>query len=206
MSAGHRVEHDSMGDVLVPSAAMYGAQTQRAVDNFRISGFGMPPHFIHGLAMIKRAAADVNCELGLLDRHIAQAIGDAAREVEQGRHDKQFPVDVFQTGSGTSSNMNVNEVIAHLASERAGCSVHPNDHVNMGQSSNDVIPTAIHLSACIALQNRLLPALAHLQAVIEHRADDCRGVVKTGRTHLMDALPLRLDQELGAWASQVADG
>ncbi|MGB5613661.1 MAG: class II fumarate hydratase [Sedimenticolaceae bacterium] len=200
------MEHDSMGDVLVPSAAMYGAQTQRAVDNFRISGFGMPPHFIHGLAMIKRAAADVNCELGLLDRHIAQAIGDAAREVEQGRHDKQFPVDVFQTGSGTSSNMNVNEVIAHLASERAGCSVHPNDHVNMGQSSNDVIPTAIHLSACIALQNRLLPALAHLQAVIEHRADDCRGVVKTGRTHLMDALPLRLDQELGAWASQVADG
>ncbi len=206
MSAGHRVEHDSMGDVLVPSAALYGAQTQRAVDNFRISGFGMPPHFIHGLAIIKRAAADVNCELGLLDRHIAQAIGDAAREVEQGRHDKQFPVDVFQTGSGTSSNMNVNEVIAHLASERAGCSVHPNDHVNMGQSSNDVVPTAIHLSACIALQSRLLPALAHLQAVIEHRADDCRGVVKTGRTHLMDALPLRLDQELGAWASQVADG
>ena len=205
MPTEHRIEHDSMGEVAVPADALYGAQTQRAIDNFAISGLRLPTRFIHAVAMIKQAAAEVNHRLGLLDSAVAQAIIGAAREVIEGRHDDQFPVDVFQTGSGTSSNMNVNEVVARLASARAGRLVHPNDHVNMAQSSNDVIPAAIHLSASLALHERLLPALGHLQKTIERRASEYRDVVKTGRTHLMDAMPLRLDQELGAWASQVRD-
>jgi fumarate hydratase class II len=205
MQTDFRLEYDSMGEVRVPSGALYGAQTQRAVDNFPLSGLVMPPRFIHALAMIKRAAAVVNHDLGLLDGAIADAIQAAATEIETGRHDAQFPVDVFQTGSGTSSNMNVNEVVAHLASTRAGCRVHPNDHVNMAQSSNDVVPSAIHLSAGIALHEQLLPALGHLHSSIDRRAQELDGVVKTGRTHLMDALPLRLGQELGAWAGQVRD-
>jgi fumarate hydratase class II len=205
MQTDDRLEHDSMGEVRVPATALYGAQTQRAVDNFPLSGWLMPARFIHALAMIKRAAAGVNRDLGLLDATLAEAIQAAAAEVETGRHAAQFPVDVFQTGSGTSTNMNVNEVVAHLASARVGRPVHPNDHVNMAQSSNDVVPSAIHLAACIALHEQLLPALGHLRLVIERRAQELGEVVKTGRTHLMDALPLRLDQELGAWARQVHD-
>jgi fumarate hydratase class II len=205
MQTEYRLEHDSMGEVRVPATALYGAQTQRAVDNFPLSGWVMPARLIQALAMIKHAAAGVNRDLGLLDAALAEAIQVAAAEVETGRHAAQFPVDVFQTGSGTSSNMNVNEVVAHLASARAGRPVHPNDHVNMAQSSNDVVPSAIHLAACIALHEQLLPALEHLRSVIERRAQELGGVVKTGRTHLMDALPLRLDQELGAWAGQMRD-
>jgi fumarate hydratase class II len=206
MGTDYRIECDSMGEIEVPAEALYGAQTQRALDNFPVSGLRMPPPFIHALALIKRAAAAANHELDLLDAGTAAAIVDAAGEVADGRHDAQFPVDVFQTGSGTSTNMNANEVIARLASVRAGTSVHPNNHVNMGQSSNDVIPSAIHVSACIAIQGRLLPALDHLAESISVRARELAGAVKTGRTHLMDAMPVRLDQELGAWASQVRDG
>ena len=206
MGTDYRIECDSMGEIEVPAEALYGAQTQRALDNFPVSGLRMPAPFIHALALIKRAAAAANHELDLLDAGTAAAIVDAAGEVADGRHDAQFPVDVFQTGSGTSTNMNANEVIARLASVRAGHSVHPNNHVNMGQSSNDVIPSAIHVSACIAIQGRLLPALDHLAESISVRARELAGAVKTGRTHLMDAMPVRLDQELGAWASQVRDG
>lgn len=205
MADDTRVERDSMGEVAVPAAALYGAQTQRAVDNFPVSGLRMPARFIHALGMIKAAAACANAELGLLDAAIADAIAGAASSVAAGEHDTQFPIDVFQTGSGTSSNMNANEVIARLAGMTSGLDVHPNDHVNMGQSSNDVIPTAIHLSACVALHEQLLPALAELQATIARRAVELRDVVKTGRTHLMDAMPLRFDQELGGWASQIGD-
>jgi fumarate hydratase class II len=200
-----RIERDSMGEVAVPSGALYGAQTQRAVDNFPLSGMRMPPGFIHALGMIKAAAARANADLGLLDRDRANAIVAAAGAVAAGRHDAHFPVDVFQTGSGTSSNMNANEVIARLASAGADVDVHPNDHVNMGQSSNDVVPTAIHLSACVSLHTHLLPALGELRSAIEQRAAELADVVKTGRTHLMDAMPLRLDQELGGWAAQLAD-
>ncbi|MDR5906125.1 class II fumarate hydratase [Franzmannia qiaohouensis] len=198
-----RRERDSMGELEVPESALYGAQTQRAVNNFPVSGQRLPMAFIHGVAHVKLAAARVNAELGLLDRARAEAIAAAAREILDGRHDEQFPVDVFQTGSGTSTNMNVNEVIAHLAS-RQDLPVGPNDHVNMGQSSNDVIPTALHLSAAIGVEQQLLPALDHLRQTIEARAAELDGVVKTGRTHLMDAMPVRMSQELGAWASQVA--
>ena len=201
-----RTERDSMGEVEVPAAALYAAQTQRAVDNFPISGLRLPRPFIRALALIKRAAAGVNRDLGLLDDELAGAIEQAARQIEEGGLDAQFPVDVFQTGSGTSSNMNANEVIARLASDSGGVRVHPNDHVNMGQSSNDVIPTAIHVSACVEIHAALLPALDHLAAVITRRADEFAGVVKTGRTHLMDAMPVRLQQELGGWATQVRDG
>lgn len=198
----HRIERDSMGELKVPKDALYGAQTQRAVDNFPVSGQPMPVAFIHAIARIKMAAARVNHELGLLDAVRAEAIASAAQAIIEGRHDDQFPVDVFQTGSGTSSNMNVNEVIAHLASAE-GVPVGPNDHVNMGQSSNDVIPTAIHLSAALEVTARLRPALLHLRETIDTRAEALDGVVKTGRTHLMDAMPLRLSQELGGWSSQV---
>ncbi|MGR2737268.1 class II fumarate hydratase [Billgrantia sp. Q4P2] len=198
----HRIERDSMGELKVPSSALYGAQTQRAVENFPVSGQPMPVAFIHAIARIKLAAARVNRELGLLDDERAEAIITAAQAIVDGQHDEQFPVDVFQTGSGTSSNMNVNEVIAHLAS-RDGLKVGPNDHVNMGQSSNDVIPTAIHLSAALEVTARLRPALVQLRATIDERALELDRVVKTGRTHLMDAMPLRLGQELGAWSSQV---
>ncbi|MCK2183342.1 class II fumarate hydratase [Halomonas getboli] len=198
----HRIERDSMGELEVPADALYGAQTQRAVNNFPVSGRAMPTGFIHAIARIKLAAARVNRDLGLLDAARAEAIEAAAEAVIAGEHDDQFPVDVFQTGSGTSSNMNVNEVIAHLAS-RDGLDVGPNDHVNMGQSSNDVVPTALHLSAALGVACELRPALVHLRGTIDVRAEALDGVVKTGRTHLMDAMPLRLSQELGGWSSQV---
>ncbi|MDR5901344.1 class II fumarate hydratase [Halomonas icarae] len=197
-----RSERDSMGTLEVPAEALYGAQTQRAVNNFPVSGQAMPPPFIHAIARIKLAAARVNAELGLLDAERAEAIVTAAEEVIRGEHDDHFPVDVFQTGSGTSSNMNVNEVLANLAS-REEVEVGPNDHVNMGQSSNDVIPTAIHVAASLEVTNRLRPALVHLRETIDHRATELDGVVKTGRTHLMDAMPLRMSQELGGWSSQL---
>ena len=197
-----RIERDSMGELEVPARALYGAQTQRAINNFPVSGTPMPVAFVHAVARIKLAAARSNHQLGLLDAERAQAIEKAAQAVIDGQHDDHFPIDVFQTGSGTSTNMNVNEVLATLAS-REGVEVAPNDHVNMGQSSNDVIPTAIHLSAAIAVNESLKPALVALQATIDRRADELSHVVKTGRTHLMDAMPLRMDQELGAWSSQV---
>ncbi|MBF7054417.1 class II fumarate hydratase [Halomonas sp. KAO] len=197
-----RSERDSMGALEVPAEALYGAQTQRAVNNFPVSGQAMPAPFIHAIARIKLAAARVNAELGLLDAKRAEAIVTAAEKVIRGEHDDHFPVDVFQTGSGTSSNMNVNEVLANLAS-REGVEVGPNDHVNMGQSSNDVIPTAIHVAAALEVTNRLRPALVHLRETIDHRATELDGVVKTGRTHLMDAMPLRMSQELGGWSSQL---
>ncbi len=201
-----RKERDSLGDIKVSEDALYGAQTQRAVENFSMSGLGMPRDFIRALGMIKEAAARVNGELGFLDAERAGAIAAAAAEVEAGSLDAHFPVDVFQTGSGTSTNMNANEVIARIASDRLGRPVHPNDHVNLGQSSNDVIPTAIHASACMGIGVRLLPALEHLQAVIEKRARELDKVVKTGRTHMMDALPVTFGQELGGWAAQVGLG
>lgn len=203
MSERYRIVHDSQGELRVPAHALYGAQTQRAVENFPISGLRMPGPFIRALGRIKSTAARVNADLGLLDTGVAGAISTAADEIAAGQHEDQFPVDVFQTGSGTSTNMNVNEVIARLASMRSGLSVHPNDHVNLGQSSNDVIPGAIHVSACLDLHNELLPALGQLRATLDSRAAELSGTVKTGRTHLMDALPVRLDQELGAWRTQI---
>ena len=202
----YRVERDSMGELEVPADAMWGAQTQRAVNNFPISGMPLPRPFIAALGWIKWAAAGANHDLDLLPQEIAEAIQAAAAEVADGAHDEQFPIDVFQTGSGTSTNMNANEVIAHLASRQSGLGVHPNDHVNMGQSSNDVIPTAIHVSAAFEVNNRLLPALDHLATVIEDKAASLAEVVKTGRTHLMDAMPVTLGQELGGWASQLRQG
>ncbi|MFO7603247.1 MAG: class II fumarate hydratase [Gammaproteobacteria bacterium] len=201
-----RVERDSMGELQVPAEALYGAQTQRAVDNFPISGLPLPRSFIRALGMIKGACAAANWRLGLLDEKYAQAIQDAAEQIASGDYDDQFPIDVFQTGSGTSTNMNANEVIACLASEKLGEAVHANDHVNMSQSSNDVIPTAIHVSACLEIEEQLLPALAHLINVIEQRATELSAVVKTGRTHLMDAMPVTLGQELSAWATQIQQG
>ncbi|MGH8278165.1 MAG: class II fumarate hydratase [Gammaproteobacteria bacterium] len=198
-----RIERDSMGELRVPSEALWGAQTQRAVQNFPISGLVLPRAFIRALGLIKASAASVNRDLGLLDAARAPAIEAAAREVADGRHDREFPVDIFQTGSGTSSNMNANEVIGHLATAKAGIAVHPNDHVNMSQSSNDTIPTAIHVSAALELRERLLPALEHLAAVIEHKAEELSDVVTTGRTHLMDAMPITLGQELSGWATQI---
>lgn len=202
----YRTEKDSMGEVKVPVEAIYGAQTQRAVENFPISGLTMPRQFIRALGLIKWAAATVNAELKHLDPGIAKVIQAAAREVEAGKHDDQFPPDVFQTGSGTTSNMNSNEVIAHLASEGLGKPVHANDHVNMGQSSNDVIPTAISVSTALAIREQLLPALEHLRATIESRAQELAGEAKTGRTHLMDAMPVTFGQELGGWAAQIGQG
>jgi len=201
-----RIEHDSLGDVRVPADARWGAQTQRAIDNFRVSGLALPPPFIAALARIKGAAARVNASLGLLDAARANAIADVAALIVRGELADQFPVDVFQTGSGTSSNMNVNEVIAHAATERAGVAVHPNDHVNLGQSSNDVVPSAIRIAAALELDRALSPALEHLAGTIESRARELDGVVKTGRTHLMDAMPLTLGQELSGWAAQVRLG
>ncbi len=203
MTAGYRVERDSMGELEVPADALWGAQTQRAVDNFPISGIPMPRQFIRALGLIKEAAATTNLTLELLPAEIAAAIEAAAREVAEGQHDAAFPVDVFQTGSGTSSNMNANEVIAQLASKASGQPIHPNDHVNMCQSSNDVIPTAIHVSAALGVTEHLLPALQHLADTIDAKGGQLAGIVKTGRTHLMDAMPLRLDQELSGWATQI---
>ncbi len=206
-----RIERDSLGELKVPGDALWGAQTQRAVENFPISGLRMPRDFIRALGLIKWAAATANQELanqgmGGLDAKRAAAIQQAALEVSEGRHDRHFPVDVFQTGSGTSSNMNANEVIARLASQYGGVPVHPNDHVNMSQSSNDVIPSAIHLSALLGLQQQLLPALAHLSEVIGRRIADVGDVVKTGRTHLMDAMPVTLGQEMSGWRQQIDHG
>jgi len=198
-----RTVHDSMGELQVPEDALWGAQTQRAVDNFPISGMPMPRQFIAALGLVKWAAAGANAELGLLTSDKAVAIQKSALEVSAGDHDEHFPIDVFQTGSGTSSNMNANEVIATLATEGLGSEVHPNDHVNMSQSSNDVIPTCVHVSAAIGIQDKLLPALKHLSAALEKKARETDGIVKTGRTHLMDAMPVTLGQELDGWRSQI---
>ena len=203
-SQDHRLERDSMGELRVPADALWGAQTQRAVQNFPISGLRMPRGFIRALGLVKWAAAGANDELGVLDHDRAVAIQAAALEVAEGRHDQQFPVDVFQTGSGTSSNMNANEVIARLASTASGgLPIHPNDDVNRSQSSNDVVPTAIHLAAAMALAGQLLPALQELSETIARKAADVGDIVKTGRTHLMDAMPLTLGQEMGAWRTLV---
>jgi fumarate hydratase class II len=202
-----RMERDSMGELRVPAHALWGAQTQRAIQNFQLSGLTMPRRFIQALGLVKWAAAGANLEGGDLDRVRAFAIQRASLEVAEGRHDAHFPLDVFQTGSGTSSNMNANEVIAHLATQYAGGSpVHPNDHVNRSQSSNDVIPTAIHLAAALAISEQLLPGLKELAETIARKAADVGDLVKTGRTHLMDAMPITLGQEMGAWRTQVEDG
>lgn len=197
-----RIERDSMGELRVPADALYGAQTQRAVDNFPISGLRMPRGFIRALGLVKGAVAEANASLGHLPRDTARAIARAGAEVAAGTHDDHFPVDVFQTGSGTSSNMNANEVIARLASTKRR-TVHPNDHVNLGQSSNDVVPTAIQVAACLAAHEDLLPALKKLRKAIDQRAKRLDKVVKTGRTHLMDAMPLTLGQELRTWSAQL---
>ena len=203
---GFRTEKDSMGELQVPADALYAAQTQRAVDNFGISDLTMPRRFIEALGLIKAATAEANRDLGDLDAKIAGAIIEAAEAVASGAHDAHFPVDVFQTGSGTSSNMNANEVIANLASRSMGDTVHPNDHVNMAQSSNDVIPTAIHVSAAVACAEELLPALDYLASTLEARATELRDITTTGRTHLMDAMPITLGQEVGGWAHQIRMG
>lgn len=207
MSKGFRIEHDSMGELQVPADALWGAQTQRAVENFPVSGQRMPRGFIRALGLVKGAAAGVNVELGHLPKGIGKAIQAAAAEVAEGRHDAHFPIDIYQTGSGTSSNMNANEVIATLAtrSGKGGKSaVHPNDHVNQGQSSNDVIPTALRVSALLGVHEQLLPSLAHLRKAIDKKGRSLRRVVKTGRTHLMDAMPLTFEQEFGTWSAQLA--
>ncbi len=198
----HRTERDSLGEVLVPAAALWGAQTQRAIDNFPVSGQPMPAEFIHAVVQIKAAAAEANCSLGQLDAGRRDAIVEACERILDGEFADQFPVDRYQTGSGTSTNMNVNEVIAALA-RQPGEAIHPNDHVNMGQSSNDVIPTAIHVSAVCQIHGQLLPALSHLRGVIYEREAMFRDQVKTGRTHLMDAMPVTLGQELRTWREQL---
>ncbi|MDY6941856.1 MAG: class II fumarate hydratase [Pseudomonadota bacterium] len=199
----YRTERDSLGELKVPAEALWGIQTQRAVENFPISGLRMPRAFIEALGLIKASAAEANGALELIPAERVIAIVQAAEMVASGAVDEHFPVDVFQTGSGTSSNMNANEVIAQLASEHLAAPVHPNDEVNMGQSSNDVIPTAVHLSAVLQTQRFLLPSLDYLETVIREQAAAVDDVVKTGRTHLMDAMPIRMSQEMGAWASQV---
>jgi fumarate hydratase class II len=197
-----RIEKDSMGEIKVPSSALYGAQTQRALDNFPISGITMPKSFIRALAFIKAAAARANRDLGLLEPEKAAAIEKASLKIAEGHYANQFPIDIFQTGSGTSSNMNANEVIAALAAKE-GVPVHPNDDVNNGQSSNDVIPSAIHVAAAMELNDNLLPSLRHLLDSLRMRVAETSGVVKTGRTHLMDAMPVLLSQEIGGWAAQI---
>lgn len=202
----YRIERDSLGEVKVPADALYSAQTQRAIDNFPISDLRFPRAFIKALAMIKGAAAAANQDLGLMAAEMTAAILAAAKEVESGQYDVHFPLDIFQTGSGTSTNMNANEVLANLATQKLGRKVHPNDDINMSQSSNDVIPTAIHVSAYLAIAEDLLPALRHLHATLIKKAKEVDHVVTTGRTHLMDAMPVRMSQELGGWASQVSHG
>jgi fumarate hydratase class II len=206
MTQSFRTEHDSMGELQVPRAALWGAQTQRALENFPVSGWHMPRAFIGALGLVKQAAARANGRLGLLEASLAASIEAAAAEVAEGRHDAHFPLDVFQTGSGTSTNMNANEVIAALATGRLGKPVHPNDHVNMGQSSNDVIPTTIHVSATLAVRRDLAPALERLCAVIAAKERELSGQVKTGRTHLMDAMPVTFAQELSGWRAQLESG
>jgi fumarate hydratase, class II len=203
---GYRIEHDSMGEVLVPANALWGAQTQRAVENFQISAEPLSRDMIGALASIKGVAATVNAKLGVLPGDMATAIHDAAAEVARGEHDDQFPIDVFQTGSGTSSNMNANEVIARLAAQRLGRPVHPNDHVNASQSSNDVFPSAIHLAAVRLIVVSLLPSLGRLGDALDVKADEFADVVKSGRTHLMDATPVTLGQEFGGYAAAVRHG
>jgi fumarate hydratase, class II len=205
-----RIERDSMGEMEVPADALYGASTQRAVLNFPISGEGFPRRFIRALALVKQAAAETNAELGLLDGIVAEAIAAAAGEVAEGRHDDQFPIDIYQTGSGTSTNTNMNEVIAHLATARLAAEggtakVHPNDHVNKCQSSNDVIPTALQVAAAMAISEELLPALEGLRSALDAKADELWPVVKTGRTHLQDATPIRLGQEFRGYAGQLEE-
>ena len=202
----YRIERDSLGEVRVPKDALYAAQTQRAVDNFPISPLCFPRQFIRAIGLIKGAAAAVNLDLAQMDAEMAAAIQSACAEVADGIHDAHFPLDIFQTGSGTSTNMNANEVIATLASRDLGRGVHPNDHVNMGQSSNDVIPSAIHVSAYLSVVEELLPALEQLQQTLDAKAAQVDDIVTTGRTHLMDAMPIRLSQELGGWSNQVDKG
>lgn len=199
----YRIEHDTMGEVKVPANALYRAQTQRAVENFPISGTTLEREHIAALARIKKAAALANAKLGVLDAAVAKAIADAADEVVSGKHDGEFPVDIFQTGSGTSSNMNMNEVLATLATRGLGKDVHPNDHVNASQSSNDVFPTSVHVAVTAALINDLLPALDYLAKSLEEKRDLWQNVVKAGRTHLMDATPVTLGQEFGGYAAQI---
>src|SRR5436190_15334971 len=206
MTDSWRIEHDSMGEVRVPADAKWAAQTQRAVENFPISGLHIERALIGALAAIKGAAAMVNARLKIIDKDIAQAIHDAAAEVAAGKWDDQFPIDVYQTGSGTSSNMNANEVLATLASERLGKPVHPNDHVNASQSSNDVFPSAIHLAATREIVNTLIPALEHLARTLHKKEREFKTVVKSGRTHLMDATPVTLGQEFGGYAAAVDFG
>ncbi len=200
-----RIEHDSMGEVRVPADALWRAQTQRAVENFPISGSRLEAEHVQALALVKAAAARVNGRMGVLDQEVADAVAEAALQVAGGEHADAFPVDVFQTGSGTSSNMNMNEVLATLAS-RAGVAAHPNDHVNASQSSNDVFPTSIHVAAVRAAQEQLLPALQHLAEALERKADEFSDAVKSGRTHLMDATPVMLGQEFGGYAAIVRLG
>jgi len=206
----YRLERDSLGDIRVPEDAYYGAQTQRAVENFPISGVRFPRRFIWALGLVKRSVAEANEELELLDVGRAEWIATAAQEVMDGRHDEEFVVDVFQTGSGTSTNMNANEVISNRGIEMMGGErgsrdpIHPNDHVNMGQSSNDVIPSALHIAAAVAIDRDLLPALTRLLGALDRKAREFDDIIKTGRTHLMDATPVRLGQEFGGWAAQVA--
>jgi fumarate hydratase class II len=203
MTTEYRTEHDSMGELQVPVDALWGAQTQRAVNNFPVSGLAMPREFIRALGLIKSAAAKVNQNLGLLGKKKAAAIQTAAARVESGEVDAHFPIDVFQTGSGTSSNMNANEVIAHLANQDKDLGIHPNDHVNMGQSSNDVIPSAIQVSAALVATRQLIPSLMHLAETLDIKSEELAEVVKTGRTHLMDAMPVTFGQELGCWSAQI---
>jgi fumarate hydratase class II len=205
-AASFRIEHDSMGEVAVPADALWGAQTQRAVENFPVSGEPLASELVRALVSIKGAAATVNSELGVIPADMATAIHDAAAEIAAGNHLDQFPIDVFQTGSGTSSNMNANEVIATLATRRLGRKVHPNDHVNASQSSNDVFPSAIHIAACRLLAQSLLPALSRLAEALEAKAAEFADVVKSGRTHLMDATPVTLGQEFGGYAAAVRSG
>jgi fumarate hydratase class II len=202
-NAKFRIEKDSMGELQVPEDALWGAQTQRAVNNFPISGLTMPRQFIGALGLVKWACAGANAELGLLTSELAVAVQAASLKVATGDYDSHFPIDVFQTGSGTSSNMNANEVISHIATAELGKDVHPNDHVNMSQSSNDVIPTCVHVSAALAIHDELLPALRHLSGALEKKAEEVGHIVKTGRTHLMDAMPVTVGQELDTWRSQI---
>ena len=212
MTTSFRIEKDSLGPVQVPADALYGAQTMRAVENFPISGIPFPRSFIRALGLVKLAAAQVNQQLGHLEPHLAEAIVQAAQEVADGRWDGDFPIDIYQTGSGTSTNMNANEVISNRAIQILGgevgskSPVHPNDHVNMGQSSNDVIPTAIHVAAYLEVIEALLPALHHLHAALLDKSLEFDDALKTGRTHLMDAMPVRLGQEFGGYAAQIKAG
>jgi fumarate hydratase class II len=205
-NAAYRIEHDTMGEVRVPANALYRAQTQRAVENFPISGTPLERSHIEALARVKKAAATVNAELGVLDQDIADAIVAAADEVASGKYDGHFPIDVYQTGSGTSSNMNTNEVLATLATASLGKDVHPNDHVNASQSSNDVFPTSVHVAATSGVVNDLIPALTHLAGALQAKSDEFATVVKSGRTHLMDATPVTLGQEFGGYAAAIRYG